>query len=208
MSEALRIVSLAEPLAHLAAATGAIARRLDAMGLVPDGEERVIGELTMSSFLKLVRGAADRGIGSDIVQQMSAGEQDVAALRPLLEKLNAVLEDSPVPDREAARLLSIFEPDELADLVGVSTSSLRRYARGDREPSPEVAMRLHFLALVVGDLAGAYDDLGIRAWFRRRRALLGDRVPRDLLRGEWLPEDDDPSSVRELAAALTAPNAT
>jgi hypothetical protein len=36
-----------------------------------------------------------------------------------------------------------------------------------------VAERLHWLAMVVADLAGSYNALGIRRWFERPRALLG-----------------------------------
>ena len=35
-----------------------------------------------------------------------------------------------------------------------------------------IAGRLHFLATVVGDLAGAYNEIGIRRWFERRGAAI------------------------------------
>jgi hypothetical protein len=42
----------------------------------------------------------------------------------------------------------------LAALVGRSDASLRRYASGQRETPQGVAERPHWLALVVGELAG------------------------------------------------------
>jgi hypothetical protein len=67
-----------------------------------------------------------------------------------------------------------------------------------------VAARLHFLASVVGDLAGAYNDFGIRRWFERPRTALEGRAPAALLSGPWSPDDVEPQRVRELAASLVA----
>ena len=87
-------------------------------------------------------------------------------------------------------------------------SSLRRYLSGARSTPDEVAARLHFLALVTGDLAGAYNDVGIRRWFVRPRKLLGDRAPAHLLERTWRPEDPGPRRVRDLARALVPSPAT
>ena len=96
----------------------------------------------------------------------------------------------------------------LARLVGVSVVSVRRYASGNRPTPDEVAARLHFLALVVGDLAGAYNDIGIRRWFDRVRTRLGNKTPAQLLARKWQPEDPGPQQVRQLAHALVASPAT
>ena len=63
---------------------------------------------------------------------------------------------------------------------------------------------MHFLALAVGDLAGAYNDIGIRRWFERKRTVLEGRAPAAVLRGKWQPEDPGPLQVRDLARALVA----
>ena len=63
----------------------------------------------------------------------------------------------------------------------ISTVILRRYLSGAGRTPDDVAVRLHALALIVGDLAGAYDDAGIRRWFARRRTALGNRAPVDVL---------------------------
>ncbi len=55
-------------------------------------------------------------------------------------------------------------PDLLARLPGISRSGARRYLSGSRSTPDPVAGRLHFLAFVVGDLAGAHDGIGVRRW--------------------------------------------
>ena len=75
-------------------------------------------------------------------------------------------------------------------------------------PPYVVAARLHFLAFVVGDLAGAYNEIGVRRWFERRRTRLDGNTPAQALGDEWLPEDDAPCRVRELARAHASPPAT
>ena len=82
-----------------------------------------------------------------------------------LQRLNDALDASPVPASEWPGLVNILGIDLLARLVGVSAVSVRRYASGNRPTPDDIAARLHFLALVVGDLAGAYNDIGIRRWF-------------------------------------------
>lgn len=92
--------------------------------------------------------------------------------------------------------------DLLAQLLVVSPSSLRRYASGARPTPCSVAARLHHLALIVRDLAGAYNDIGVRRWFCRPRTQLGGQTPAELLHGPWDPDDEGPTQVRQLAAAL------
>lgn len=110
---------------------------------------------------------------------------------------------------EWPQLLGLFGVDQLARLLRISQSSVRRYKANARMTPDHVAARLHFLALVVGDLAGAYNDIGIRRWFDRRRTLLENRSPGDVLtRDEWSPTDPGPSKVRDLARSLVTAPAT
>ena len=90
----------------------------------------------------------------------------------------------------------------------MAASSLKRYQSEERATPDPVAARLHFLALVVGDLAGSYNDVGIRRWFHRKRTLLDGRSPAALLKGEWDPDDDGPARVRQLARDLVSLSAT
>jgi hypothetical protein len=85
--------------------------------------------------------------------------------------------------------------------------SLRRYAAKSRTIPDLVAARLHFLALVVGDLGGAYNDFGIRRWFERPRSQLDGKAPRQILRGPWTPDDAVVQTLRALAADLAGPGA-
>ena len=85
--------------------------------------------------------------------------------------------------------------------------SLRRYVSGSREVPDRIAARIHWLALLVSDLAGAYNELGIRRWFDRPRDSLGGRSPRQALGIDWDPAGPDAQLVRSLAAALAGAGA-
>ena len=110
-----------------------------------------------------------------------------------------VLGASPLPASEWPVLRRVLGGDLLARLLCISTVSLRRYLSGARSTPDDVAVRLHALALIVGDLAGAYDDAGIRRWFARPRTALGNRAPGDVLTAGWQPDDPEVRQVRDLA---------
>jgi hypothetical protein len=131
-----------------------------------------------------------------------------AEAEALLRVVVAALEASPVPRFEWPAVSRVLEPEPLASLLNISITSLRRYLSGERDTPDEVAARLHHLALIVGDLAGAYNDVGVRRWFTRPRSALDGRAPGDLLSGDWAPEDAGPQRVRGLARSLTALSAT
>ena len=63
------------------------------------------------------------------------------------------------------------------------------------------------LALLVADLGGAYNDVGMRRWFERPRTQLDGKSPRQVLRGTWTPDDADAQRLRALAAELVGPGA-
>ena len=96
----------------------------------------------------------------------------------------------------------VFGDEFLVESLGIAASSMRRYASGERATPDEVGARLHWLAMVVADLAGAYNDLGIRRWFARPRSQLEGRSPRQTLGVAWKPEAAAAARVRALAAAL------
>lgn len=182
------------------------ARRADAMGIL-DGDD--VATIDAASVQRLVGHARKAGIARIPAAALDTLEPPTQAeLASLLTLLIAALERSPVPTHEWPSLSRVFEPDQLAGLLGVSLSSLRRYQSGTRQTPDEVAERLHFLALVVADLAGAYNDIGIRRWFKRPRALLGGKRPAGLLAGDWDPEGPGPQKVRQLAQSLVAISAT
>lgn len=95
----------------------------------------------------------------------------------------------------------------LGPLLGVSGSSLRRCLKGGR-PREDDSRRARFLAMILADVAGSYDEVGQRLWFMRPRAKLGGRAPVEVLAGEWTPEDPGPRKVAELARWLRGGTAT
>lgn len=112
------------------------------------------------------------------------------------------IEDSPLPSKEWVGLSDTLE-DLLPGLVGVSPSSVSRYRSGARPTPDPVAARLHTVALIVTDLAGSYNDFGVRRWFQRPRVALGGKAPAEILSGDWDPDSEAVRNVRELAGWLT-----
>jgi hypothetical protein len=102
------------------------------------------------------------------------------------------------PVAEWKRVSGILGTDLLARLVGISQSSLRRYQSAVRTTPDRIAARLHFLAIVAGHLSGAYNEMGVRQWFDRKRAQLDDHAPSEFLKGDWSPDTAGPAQVREL----------
>ena len=181
--------------------------RAEAMGLLPSKE--TIERLDMATFRHLVEGIAHSGIGNGLLADLATSSSpSPPQLSVTLRKLNEALDASPTPGCEWAAVNGVLGGEVLASLLGISPSSVRRYLSGIRATPDAIAARLHFLALVIGDLAGAYNDFGVRRWFQRPRRLLGTRSPAQLLDGSWQPEDPGPQRVRDLAAALVSSPAT
>ena len=152
---------------------------------------------------------AAAGIGQAILAEPRQKPcPDPALLSSILERITEALDQSPAPAHEWPALERVLGLDLLARLLRISLSSARRYFSGNRPTPDTIAVRLHFLALVVGDLAGAYSDIGVRRWFDRQRTRLNGSTPAQALGDRWLPEDDAPCRVRELAHALTSSPAT
>ena len=181
--------------------------RADAMGLIPPGE--TIDRLDATVLRGIVEHVSRAGVGRGLLAELSDPAcSDPKRLSATLGKINDALEASPVPACEWPGLGRTLGADLLTRLLGISMSSLRRYLPGVRPTPDDVAARLHFLALVTGDLAGAYNDVGIRRWFVRPRKLLGNRTPAHLLGRTWQPEDPGPRRVRDLARTLVSSPAT
>jgi len=181
------------------------ARRAEAMGIVEPGGARADSEAVRQLAGK-VRTAGIATSAADVLRNVAQpSRQEVVAL---LEMIIAALEASPAPRFEWKGMARVFPIDDLAALLDVSVSSLKRYESGDRDTPDEVAARLHFLALVVGDLAGSYNDIGIRRWFQRKRSQLDARSPAAILAGGWDPDEAGPQRVRQLARNLVALSGT
>ncbi len=174
-----------------------------AMGLLGDLE---ISTLNADALRKVVDMLAQAGIGQEARAELSA--QGPVDYGELLERLDEALEESAVPAQEWEALGELLDVEDLASLLRIASASVRRYRAGERRTPDDVAARLHFLASVVGDLAGAYNGYGIRRWFRRPRANLDGKAPAELLTDGWDPVDPGARRVRELARGLTGAGAT
>ncbi|MGH9312917.1 MAG: hypothetical protein ACRD1S_06935 [Vicinamibacterales bacterium] len=183
-------------------------RRAEAMGLVEEAADtpRRLDAAAVMRLARRVRAAGIARVPALRLENVEAPSPE--ELADLLRLVIAALEASPVAKYEWPAVARVFEPERLAVLLGISLSSLRRYLSGARHTPDEVAARLHHLALVVGDLAGAYNEVGIRRWFDRKRSALAGRSPSALLAGAWSPEDKGPQQVRALARSLTSLSAT
>lgn len=192
-----------EPAVALRAAL--VVARAEAMGLIPAGDEPhgFAPELFSDALTALARA----GIGSRAVAVLREAQDPSTVLRAL-HALDDEIETSPVPQTEWRALDARLGTELLARLTGISTSSVRRYLAAERPTPDGVANRLHYLALLVADLAGGYNQYGIRRWFERPRSQLGQDSPAAILADDWDPDGAEPRRVRNLARALVASPAT
>jgi hypothetical protein len=177
-----------------------VATRAEAMGLLGAGLRRDrMADAVGDALEALVRAGIAR---REVASLEGAHPADLATI---VGRVADALEASPHPDTEWGAVTGRLGDELAARLCRVSSSSLARYANGVRPTPDPVAHRLHVVALVVADLAGSYNDRGIRRWFDRPRPQLGGATPASLLEGDWDPDDPGPRRVVELAAALTGP---
>jgi hypothetical protein len=192
-----------EPLAPDATAAAIdLLRVAQAMGL---DTEPVPARLDLDYIRRIARSAVAAGIGRDPALALRAEPLSVARIPALIDRLTESLRASPMPRDELARLTATLDLDTIAHLVGASPVSVRRYLSGSRATPDDVAARVHWLALTVHDLLGAYNAIGVRRWFERPRVSLGDRSPLEILVGAWDPDDQDVLAVQALARALAQP---
>jgi uncharacterized protein (DUF2384 family) len=177
---------------------------MEAMGLLPDD----VDELTLEVIRTVASRAAEVGIGESAAATLRRPPRPPGHVAAALRELGLALEGSPMPAFEWPAMVDLFGAERLAELLGISVASLRRYAKEER-PTPDlVAARLHLLARIVGELRGAYSEVGVRRWFERPRTALRGRSPDDLLTGAWDPDGADAERVLALARSLTASPAT
>jgi Protein of unknown function (DUF2384) len=185
-------------------------RRAEAMGLLDLPPAAEAGpQSDIGAFRRLATQAEKAGIATATAAALHNVETPTPEeLASLLTTMIAALEASPAPKFEWNGIGRVFDAEQLASLLNISLSSLKRYQAGERATPDAIAARLHFLALLVGDLAGSYNDIGVRRWFQRKRARLDGRTPAELLAGEWDPDDPGARRVRELARELVTLSAT
>src|SRR5919198_4362933 len=120
--------------------------RADAMGILPRDEH--IQTLDLPSFRRAVRHIHRAGIARNIQLELAEASSG-SNLERALEHLNLALEESPVPEFEWNRLAEVLGLELLGRLLGISTTSVRRYRANARITPDEVAERLHFVSLVI-----------------------------------------------------------
>jgi uncharacterized protein (DUF2384 family) len=203
----LQIRSIEPPLDDPEATDAAVdvLKAMEAMGLLPQD----VDELTMDVMRSVAALAAEAGIGESAAASLRSRSRLTSSyVASVLRELEAALEGSPAPAFEWPAMVDLFGVDRLAELVGVSVASLRRYA-AEQRPTPDlVAARLHLLARVVAELRGAYSEVGVRRWFERARSPLGARSPDAVLSGDWDPDGAGAERVLALARSLSASPAT
>ena len=154
----------------------ALVRRALSVGLLRGRDE--INQLDLDLLRGIAREASSAGVGQDAAAEM-LGRPTPARLGLLIGRLDDALAQSPLPEHELAQLVEILSIDQLAELAGTSAVSLRRYLSGSRAVPDDVAARLHWLALVSGDLAGAYNaaESGAGSTGRARSSVAVHRAP-------------------------------
>jgi hypothetical protein len=175
-----------------------VTAKAEAMGLLAKGTFLQLDRPSLEQLFEACRRAGVGGSATALID-------DPAALLTLLDE---ALEASPCPDPEWVTVVDVLGQELVTKLVGLSESSLRRYTSGQRHTPDEIAVRLHALALIIGDLAGSYNDYGIRRWFLRKRQALGGHSPMEVLEGSWSPDETGPAAVRSLSSALLGSPAT
>ena len=167
-----------------------VLKSMEAMGLLPDD----VDELTLEVIRAVATRAAEVGIGESAAASLRRSPKPPGHVAAALRELGLALEGSPMPAFEWPAMLELFGAERLAELLGVSVASLRRYAKDERPTPDVVAARLHLLARIVAELRGAYSEIGVRRWFERSRTALRGRAPGDLLTGGWIPTAPTPNA--------------
>lgn len=205
----IRIRSVEEPFDTPTAVRSAVSflSRAETMGFL--GTED-LEHLDIGAVREVIAAMAEAGLGAGPGAALHVPDAEIKGsdIAAVLAELEDILESSPAPDREWPILKGLFGIEPLARLLAISPASVRRYVRGDRPTPDRVAARLHFLAMVISDLSGAYNDFGIRRWFDRARSGLDGLAPREILTNAWDPDEPGPRRVRGLARALLGSPAT
>ena len=204
----IRIESVERPFddPSLAPAAALALSRADAMGLL----SRDVTRLDAAAMRKVLDGMRSAGIGkATVARPCRFSDAEPEEIADMLSRINETLRNSPAPTHESKALRKVLGIDLLAQLTGMEAGDARTYPGNRREMRGDpIVERLHFLALLVSELAGSYTDAGVRRWFDRPRKALAGETPAQTLGQEWRPDDEGPIRVRELADSLSASPAT
>jgi hypothetical protein len=170
----------------------------------------VAGALTEERVRGVLVTLASHGVASAVAVRLATPKAFLVSddeLASLLGQVRDQIGESPLPDSEWKPMREALGDELLSKLLDIAPSSLRRYAEGERNTPDLVASRLHVLAMITSDLAGGYNERGMRRWFARPRPQLDGRSPTDLLAGGFDPDSGEVARVQQLAAWLVGPGA-
>lgn len=181
-------------------------RRAGAMGLVHDQPP---DQAALQALRTLATALANAGLATSVLAALRTKDEVSSDTQVrMLDTIIDALETSPLPSHEWKGATTVLDDDALAALLDISVSSLARYRSGERDTPDPIAARLHFLTLLIADIAGSYSAPGIRRWFERPRTPLEGAAPRAWLRADWDPDQPRPQAVRKLARDLVFLSAT
>ena len=207
---AVRLSSVADPFDRpsVRAAATRLVLVAEGVGLLPD--QPPVERLDVELIRGIARTTLSEGVAQEaafaILEDTGASTSE-ARWEDLITHLEDAIAGSPMPQRELTGLLRTYGHESLGPLLGISPASLRRYVTGARGVPDAVAARIHYLALVTADLAGSYNEFGLRRWWERPRSVLEGRSPRVALGRDWDPDGVPARDVAELAHALAGPGA-
>ena len=203
----IRIRSISDPIAgspDVARCALYSVFRADVMDLLPrDVDERGEVDLDAAFLGDLTERVIEAGLGSALLKLHAGASAEETA--DLVRSIWQALDDSPYPQGEWGGVRERLDDEQLADLLGISTSSVRRYASGERQTPDEIAWRLHTLSRIIAALTGSYNDYGIRRWFVRPRPQLGGGTPTEVFARAGGEDDPELMSLVRLAEALVGP---
>ena len=178
---------------------GRLLAHLEAMGLLQGEGE--ISRLTVAILESALESAVNSGIPVDVAEY-TRSLADERGLSSFLDKAEAIVEENPVPT-ELPSVEAWLGPELSCEVVGVSRTSLNRYLKNARGLPDDVSWRAHLSCLLIGDLAGSYNEIGMRRWFVRPRGELDGLTPVD-----WLQKtrraDDGFEKLRSLTSPLVS----
>jgi hypothetical protein len=174
---------------------------------------RVLAYVGAMRLLKRQICGLDKKTWNDVLHVLrKAGVASLASAGSLspesLQRVYDAIEESPMPKTEWTPIRDVLGDEVLRRLLEISKASLQRYASGERGTPAYVADRLHLIALIVSDLAGSYNEFGIRRWFDRPRVQLEGKSPAETLAKAPHGDVNAARRVRELAASAIGVGAT
>lgn len=195
--ETIRIQSISKPFSdsNISEIAVQIVFRAQGMGLLSGLS---LTSVDPQSFGKVIERIQNAGIKAK--WEKSWLSKKPAALVLELRKLLSVLNESPVPEAEWSAVMESLGQELVRKLLDLSVSSIQRYSSNSRPTPQNIAEKLHYLAVVIGDLRAGYNDYGIRRWFERPRTFLSGKSVLSSLGKKWGPDDEVARAIAEDAA--------